>query len=289
MAGETAMQGPGVGHATAIRAMLRMPVFCRFLLLTGCYLASAPAPALDHDGDINVDGAVDVADLLWAYQAMTNIRSLGPVETLHADVAPLADGIPVPDGEFNTADVAVLLRMLLHGIDFSFPGNQFNIGDSIGEGEAADDSIGEDHHESVWSTGYDGGDVVTTVNERFEGFAPEDHYENNASRDALFNLAVSGAVMADFEAQAQAVIAAAALMSSGEAGLVTVLLGNNDVCAPSLGEMTDPELFEAQFRAGLGRGGSPGCARAAGACCGCRPNWDWVPGGRKAASRRMPG
>mgnify|MGYP002065466435 CR=1 FL=1 len=32
---------------------------------------------------------------------------------------------------------------------------------------------------------------------------------------------------------------------------MTVLLGNNDVCAPSLAEMTDPALFEAQYRDGL--------------------------------------
>jgi len=30
-----------------------------------------------------------------------------------------------------------------------------------------------------------------------------------------------------------------------------VFLGNNDVCAPSLAEMTDPAVFEAQYRAGL--------------------------------------
>jgi hypothetical protein len=57
--------------------------------------------------------------------------------------------------------------------------------------------------------------------------------------------------MADFADQAQAVITAAAQTPSGEAGQVTVFLGNNDVCAPSLAEMTDPAVFEAQYRAGL--------------------------------------
>jgi lysophospholipase L1-like esterase len=47
------------------------------------------------------------------------------------------------------------------------------------------------------------------------------------------------------------VIATAALTPSGEAGMVTVFLGSNDVCAPSLAAMTDPVAFEAQFRAGL--------------------------------------
>ncbi len=80
---------------------------------------------------------------------------------------------------------------------------------------------------------------------------PNGYYENNATRDALFNHAVSGSVMADFASQAQGVIAAAALTPSGEAGMVTVFLGSNDVCAPSLAAMTDPVVFEAQYRAGL--------------------------------------
>src|SRR5680860_225579 len=34
------------------------------------------------------------------------------------------------------------------------PMNQFNIGDSIGEGEAAEGTIGSTNHQTVWSTGY---------------------------------------------------------------------------------------------------------------------------------------
>jgi hypothetical protein len=33
--------------------------------------------------------------------------------------------------------------------------------------------------------------------------------------------------------------------------MVSILLGNNDVCASSIGSMTDPAVFEAQYRAGL--------------------------------------
>ena len=57
--------------------------------------------------------------------------------------------------------------------------------------------------------------------------------------------------MADFAAQAQNVVAASAQTPSGIAGAVTVLLGNNDVCADSLAQMTDPATFENQYRAGL--------------------------------------
>jgi lysophospholipase L1-like esterase len=145
----------------------------------------------------------------------------------------------------------VLLRMIIYGINFSYPINQFNIGDSIGEGEAANGTIYEPNHESVWSTGYSGSDGVISYNERFDSAIPVDYFENNLSRDPIFNHAESGAVMADFAVQAQAVVAEAAQLPEGRAGLITMLLGNNDVCAPTNADMTDPDLFETQFRAGL--------------------------------------
>ncbi len=132
------------------------------------------------------------------------------------------------------------------------PCNQFTIGDSIGEGEAADNTIEEAHHEVVWSTGYDPSDMVDSLNKRFEDADIwDDYYENNADRDIIFNHAVSGAVMADFFTQASEVVSAASTTPSGKAGMVTILLGSNDVCAPSLDDMTAPALFEAQYRAGL--------------------------------------
>jgi len=136
--------------------------------------------------------------------------------------------------------------------DVVIPLNQFNIGDSIGEGEAADGTIGEAHHETVWSTGYNGSDTVFSLNERFENTDALRYYENNGARDLDFNQAISGAVMADFAAQAtEIVVKASSSTPSGTTGMVTILLGNNDVCAPSLNTMTDPVLFEEQFRAGL--------------------------------------
>jgi lysophospholipase L1-like esterase len=103
----------------------------------------------------------------------------------------------------------------------------------------------------VWSTGYDGGDIVNSLNERFEALDANAYTENNSSRDGAINQAVSGAVMEDFVAQAQAVATQAANVPPGTAGMVTILLGNNDVCADDLAGMTDPAVFEAQYRAGL--------------------------------------
>jgi len=133
------------------------------------------------------------------------------------------------------------------------PSYQFNIGDSIGEGEAADGTIGEAHHETVWSTGYNIGDSVFSLNERFENTDAAYYYENNSSRDALFNHAISGAVMADFAAQANDVIAAvrSGALPDPSVMMIAILLGNNDVCASTLDTMTDPVLFAEQYRAGL--------------------------------------
>ena len=227
--------------------LLAILIGLRGLMLAGAAVA-------DHDGDINIDGMVNAIDLLWAQQVLQGSRSLAPAQKLHGDVAPLVTGVPLPDGVFNPGDMVIISRIALGGLTFTppaVPGNQFNIGDSIGEGEAAQGDIGNPHHETVWSTGYDGSDSVNSLNERFEAAAPVDYYENTAGRDAVFNHALSGAVMADFAAQAQAVVTATAQTPAAEAGMVTVLLGNNDVCAPNMSQMTDTALFEAQFRAGL--------------------------------------
>ena len=222
------------------------------LVLPGIFCLVHAAPlAADHDGDVNIDGAIDLVDVLWGQQALIETRNLSPEQETHGDVAPLVSGIPQPDGMFNLGDMLVILRMVLGDLDFSVPGNQFNVGDSIGEGEAADGTIGEAHHETVWSTGYNISDSVSSFNERFEGNAADDYYENNSSRDALFNHAVSGAEMVDFATQAQGTVSASAQAPSGTAEMVTVFLGNNDVCAASLNDMTDPGLFEEYYRAGL--------------------------------------
>jgi lysophospholipase L1-like esterase len=219
------------------------------MLFTGAMLMSASIQAVLPDGDITEDNTIDIADYLHGLQYLLGNRTLSTDAINKGDVAPLLNGVPDPDGMLGTGDVMVLLRMILYGINFSYPSNQFNIGDSIGEGQAANG--GGMFHEHVWSTGYLENDSVNSFNERFEQADSLAYEENNAERDTIYNLAQSGAVMADFVDQAQNVVANASALPSGEAGMVTVLLGNNDVCAPSNSEMTDPSLFEDQFRAGL--------------------------------------
>jgi lysophospholipase L1-like esterase len=217
-------------------------------------LAPGAVRAVAHDGDINIDGEVNTTDLLWSVQTVLGSRTLSSEQQQHGDVAPLVSGAPQPNGVFDLGDVVVIARLVLGELVLAAPAppvNQFNIGDSIGEGEAADGTIGEPHHETVWSSGYNGSDSVNSFNERYESLAPADYYENNASRDPVFNRALSGAVMADFAGQAQDVVDAVSQTPSGTAGRVTMLLGNNDVCADTLADMTGPAQFEAQYRAGL--------------------------------------
>ena len=70
-------------------------------------LDSASTPA---DGDINIDGMVDVVDVLLAQRALLGEITLTSSQLLHADVAPPARGVPGPDGLFNLGDVLVIQR-----------------------------------------------------------------------------------------------------------------------------------------------------------------------------------
>ena len=176
------------------------------LVFVSGMLLHGPVRAVLPEGDITQDGEVNLADYLHGLQHVIGSRTLSGDAVTQGDVAPLLNGVPDPNGTLDAADVMVLLRMILYGINFSYPSNQFNIGDSIGEGEAADGTIGVPHHESVWSTGYDSGDGVNTINERIESVAPNQYAANNSTVDTIYNKAVSGAIMADFVAQAQAVV-----------------------------------------------------------------------------------
>ena len=210
-----------------------------FLLSTGIPCLARCGGDFDRDRDVDgSDLAVFAADFGRTNCCEPELPSCEGDFDLDCDV----DGsdMAVFAADFGRTDCPLLA-----------PLNLFNIGNSIGEGEAAYDDIGGENHQTVWSTGYDPADIVYSLNERFEDLDPTGYYENDSTRDATFNHAVSGSVMADFVTQANEVVAAASAMPSGKVGMVTILLGNNDVCAPSLEDMTEPALFELQYRAGL--------------------------------------
>jgi len=211
------------------------------LLLVGMECLAECEGDLDHDGNVNKSDLSLLAEDFGRTDCTT-----GPL--CEADIHP----IDIPDGDVDGSDAAVF------GVDFGRTGcslpvplNLFNIGNSIGEGEAALNNMGNPNHEVVWSTGYDPVDMVYSLNKRFEDVDPSGYWENDALRDGILNRAVSGSEMVDLATQANEVIAAADATPTGKVGMLTTLIGNNDVCAPGLNDMTDPALFELQYRAGL--------------------------------------
>lgn len=65
------------------------------------------------DGDVNLDGFVNTADVLLGMQAVLGNRLLDPEQFWHGNVAPLVSGVPAPDGEFDLADVLLITRKTL--------------------------------------------------------------------------------------------------------------------------------------------------------------------------------
>lgn len=111
------------------------------------------------------------------------------------------------------------------------PRSMAALGDSITRGFDTCSPL-KDCPEKSWATGT-GSDV-----------------QSHASRlglpaDAVFNNAETGARMADLADQARTAV--------GErVDYVTILMGANDACRRSEGEMTDPAVYESRFREALG-------------------------------------
>ncbi len=70
------------------------------------------------DGDLNVDGVVDVRDMLIAQRILLGHLSLTQEYLNHGDVAPLLNGVPNPDGLFNLGDMLIIQQKALGFIDF---------------------------------------------------------------------------------------------------------------------------------------------------------------------------
>ena len=70
------------------------------------------------DGDVNVDGVVNTADILLGMQVAIGNRLLTPEQFAHGDVAPMVSDVPTPDRKFDLADVLVITRKALGIVSF---------------------------------------------------------------------------------------------------------------------------------------------------------------------------
>ncbi|MFQ5644408.1 MAG: sulfatase-like hydrolase/transferase [Thiogranum sp.] len=75
-------------------------------------------PTLANNGDINNDGQVDLADLLLAGRILAGQYTPTQDEQSRWDLAPLAGGIPAPDGQNTAADYLILQRKVMGLINF---------------------------------------------------------------------------------------------------------------------------------------------------------------------------
>lgn len=71
-----------------------------------------------NDGDINLDGQVNAADSLLATRIIHGDVTVTPEQLQHADVAPLINGFPGPDGKVTTGDLVVIMRKALGLVNF---------------------------------------------------------------------------------------------------------------------------------------------------------------------------
>jgi len=69
--------------------------------------------ATDPDGDINLDGVVDIADAVACLRAVVRRTELTANQIRHADVAPLNTGKPKPNGKVDIGDAVVILERVV--------------------------------------------------------------------------------------------------------------------------------------------------------------------------------
>ncbi len=123
------------------------------------------------------------------------------------------------------------------------PASMAAVGDSITQAASTGGSLGTDYPQNSWSTGTNA--------------SVDSHYLrllalNSAISGRNYNRSVSGAKMADLNAQMQNVVAL-------QPEYLTVLIGGNDVCTDTVGAMTSVSSFRSQFESAMAtlNAGSP--------------------------------
>jgi cytochrome c peroxidase len=70
------------------------------------------------DGDLTLDGKVDIADALGTLRVAVGLVQPSAEQKLHADVAPLVNGVPAPNGILDIADALLILRKVVGLVSF---------------------------------------------------------------------------------------------------------------------------------------------------------------------------
>jgi len=115
------------------------------------------------------------------------------------------------------------------------PGSIAAVGDSITQAASSGGSLGTDYPQNSWSTG-----TNATVNSHYLRLLAL----NSAISGRNYNRSVSGAKMADLNGQMQNVVAL-------QPDYLTVLIGGNDLCTNTVGEMTSVASFRSQFASAM--------------------------------------
>jgi lysophospholipase L1-like esterase len=115
------------------------------------------------------------------------------------------------------------------------PASMAAVGDSITQAASSGGSLGTDYPQNSWSTG-----TNATVNSHYLRLLAL----NPAISGRNSNRSVSGAKMADLNAQMQQVVAL-------QPEYLTVLIGGNDVCTDTVAGMTSVSAFRSQFESAM--------------------------------------
>jgi lysophospholipase L1-like esterase len=132
--------------------------------------------------------------------------------------------------------VAALLPVTVSGAEPPpLPASMAAVGDSITQAASSGGGLGTNYPANSWSTG-----TSTTVNSHYARL----RVVNPAIMGHAWNDSVSGARMVDLEGQMRVV-------AGQRPHYLTVLIGGNDLCTDTVGEMTSVAAFGAQFKAAM--------------------------------------
>ena len=70
------------------------------------------------NGDISGDGNVNIVVVMLGFRILLNQITPTSYQSVHADVAPLVSGNPVPDGKIDVGDIFLIQRKSLGLVSF---------------------------------------------------------------------------------------------------------------------------------------------------------------------------